>query len=60
MVLAFVCGMAGLVTLVLGGVFILAAFMPKYGGGDDRWALPVGLVFSAVGIALLFAAGTLT
>lgn len=59
MVWAILTGILGLGAAALGAFSMLMAFMPKFGGGDDAWAFPFGLVIFGIGLALIFWAGTL-
>jgi hypothetical protein len=55
-----ICLIVGLVVVAFGGVFVLAFFMPKFGGGTETiGTLVLGLFLMALGIGLTFYAGTL-
>ena len=57
--LAILFGLLGLVATVIGALSMFMAFMPKFGGGDERWAFPFGLAVFAAGLGLIFWAGSL-
>lgn len=60
MIWAILLGLIGIGATVIGALSMLVAFMPKFGGGNDAWAFPFGLVAFGVGLSLIFWAGTLT
>ena len=48
----------GLIFTALGVGGMLAAVMPKFGGGSEPHLFPVGCIFCGVGIGLIFYAGS--
>lgn len=59
MIWAILVGLLGLVATCFGALSMFMAFMPKFGGGDERWAFPFGLAVFAAGLGLIFWAGSL-
>lgn len=60
MVWAAVCVVFGLLITATGGLFTLGFFMPKWGGGSEPvGTLILGLFLTALGVGLIFYAGTL-
>ena len=60
MIWAIFLGISGVIVAGICALSMLMAFMPKWGGGDDAWAFPFGLAIFAIGLVLIFSAGTLT
>ena len=57
---SIVVAIIGVLFLAAGALSALAALMPKFWGGSDEGALPVGVVLILCGVSMLFYAGTLT
>ena len=56
---AIMLGIFGALVAIVGALAILMAFMPNFGGSDERWAFPFGLALFGIGLVAIFYAGSI-